>query len=83
MYDIFYDIVKRSVSYLCSSLVYCSMRNSDEMTIGKTHLGQRIDPRIYLTFSGGKRPYVDEMNNGNKLSNNYKDVRMTKKKRAD
>ena len=36
-----------------------------------------------LTFSGGKRPYVDEMSNGNKLSNNYKDVRMTKKKRAD
>lgn len=33
--------------------------------------------------SGGKRPYVDEMSNGNKLSNNYKDVRMTKKKRAD
>ena len=53
------------------------------MTIGKTHLDQWIDPRIYLTFSGGKIPYVDEMNNGNKLSNNYKDVRMTKKKRAD
>ena len=35
------------------------------------------------SFSGGKRPYVDEMNNSNKLSNNYKDVRMTKKKRAD
>ena len=63
--------------------IYWSMRNPDQMVVGKTHPSQRIDLKTNQTFSGGKRPYVDEMSNGNKLSNNYKDVRMTKKKRAD